>query len=64
VPPRAQGGQKLRLRGRGVRRGAEVGDLYCELQVRLPDRDDPQFAAAMRATAERYAQPVREGIVL
>jgi molecular chaperone DnaJ len=64
VPPRSQSGQKLRVRGHGVRRGAEVGDLYCELQVRLPDREDPQFAAAARATAALYERPVREGIVL
>jgi hypothetical protein len=32
--------------------------------VRLPDREDPQFAAAARATAQLYARPVREGITL
>jgi len=64
VPPRSQSGHKLRLRGRGVRRRAEAGDLYCELEVRLPDREDPQFAAAARATTELYERPVREGISL
>jgi molecular chaperone DnaJ len=64
VPPRSQSGQRLRVRGHGVQRGAEVGDLYCELEVRLPDRDDPAFAAAVRATAGLYAHPLREGIAL
>jgi molecular chaperone DnaJ len=64
VPPRSQSGHKLRLRGRGVQRGAEVGDPYCELEVRLPDREDPQLAAAARAAAELYERPLREGIAL
>ena len=44
VPPRSQSGQKLRLRGKGVRKDAETGDLYVELQVRLPDLEDAALA--------------------
>lgn len=65
VPARAQSGQKLRLRGKGVTRGKDVGDLYVELQVRVPDSEDEQLAAALRGTSSRlYSRPVREGIQL
>lgn len=59
VPPRSQPGAKLRLRGRGVRRGGEVGDLYVELDVRLPERHDPALADALRQASSAYAAPVR-----
>jgi len=64
VPPRSQSGQKLRLRGKGVRRGDDVGNLIVELAVRLPDRDDEAFAEAATAAAGAYSRPVREGVTL
>jgi curved DNA-binding protein len=64
VPPRSQGGQKLRLRGKGVRREGATGDLYAELQVHVPDRDDPRFSEAARAAQAAYSKPMREGITL
>ena len=38
VPPETQSGKVFRLRGKGVRsvRSAEVGDLYCRVQVETP----------------------------
>jgi molecular chaperone DnaJ len=64
VPARAQTGHKLRLRGKGVTRGTNTGDLYVELQVRVPESEDEQLAAALRDTARLYTRPVREGIQL
>ena len=64
VPPRSQSGQRLRLRGKGVRRGDEVGNLLVELAVRLPDRDDDAFAEAARAAGAAYSRPVREEVTL
>ena len=64
VPARSQNGQRLRLRGKGVKRTGQSGDLWVELQVRLPDRDDPRLADAIRASREDYSQPVRQGITL
>ncbi|MEW5847304.1 MAG: J domain-containing protein [Myxococcota bacterium] len=59
IPPHSQSGTKLRLRGKGVARGERRGDLYVELQVRLPERDDPRFAEAARAASAAYTTPVR-----
>jgi DnaJ-class molecular chaperone len=66
IPPRSQGGQRLRLRGRGVTRGEgkPAGDLYVELEVRLPDREDAPFAEATRRSDSLYSRPVREGLTL
>src|SRR5215469_1210243 len=44
VPPGAQSGQKLRLRGRGLP-GQPAGDQYVQLRVVLPPADSPQAKA-------------------
>ena len=64
VPARSQNGSKLRLRGKGVKRGDTTGDLYVELQVRVPDGADDALEAALRETDALYAKPVREEIRL
>lgn len=64
IPARAQSGQKLRLRGKGVKKDGATGDLYVELQVRVPDRDDARFAEAARMARGLYTHSVREGIRL
>ncbi len=64
IPPRSQSGAKLRLRERGVVRGGKKGDLYIELDVRLPDGDAPALVEAARAAEDAYSKPVREGIKL
>ena len=64
IPPHSQSGQKLRLRGKGVRRGGDVGNLIVELAVRLPDQEDTRLAEAARAAEAAYSRPVREGVAL
>jgi molecular chaperone DnaJ len=64
VPPRSQSGATLRLKEKGVPRGKDKGDLYVELDVRLPDREDARLAEAARAADSAYSRPVREGIKL
>ncbi len=44
VPKGAQGGQKMRLRGKGVKVGKrDPGDLFLHLQIKLPAADDPEL---------------------
>lgn len=64
VPPRTQTHAKLRLRGKGVPRRDERGDLIVELDVRMPDRADEVLAAALDASSQLYTKPVREGLAL
>lgn len=48
LPPGAQNGQKLRLRGKGVQvPGRDPGDLYVTLDVRLPEAGDEELLAAL-----------------
>lgn len=60
IPPRSQNRTKLRLRGKGVPRKDVRGDLIVELDVRMPDRPDPDLAEALRAARKAYSRPVRE----
>jgi curved DNA-binding protein len=64
VPARSQAGTKLRLRGKGVPRKDTRGDLYAVVDVRMPDRSDDALAAALRASAETYSEPVRHELTL
>ena len=64
IPPRSQNGARLRLRGKGIERKASRGDLFVELDVRMPDRPDDALAAALRAGGAAYSKPVREGLAL
>jgi DnaJ-class molecular chaperone len=64
IPPRSQNHARLRLRGKGIERKGTRGDLFVELDVRMPDRKDDALAAALRASAPAYSHPVREGLTL
>ena len=64
VPARAQNGSKLRLRGKGVTRGQNSGDMYVELQVRVPDSADETLASSLSDSDKLYTKPLREEIRL
>jgi curved DNA-binding protein len=59
VPPRTQSGRTLRLRGKGVTRGSEAGDLYVHVHVHLPNGDDPQIDEHVDAIERTYGGDVR-----
>jgi DnaJ-class molecular chaperone len=64
IPPRSQNHARLRLRGKGIARKTTRGDLFVELDVRMPDQKDDALADALRASASAYAKPVREDLAL
>lgn len=64
IPPRSQNHSRLRLRGKGIARKGDRGDLFVELDVRMPDQKDDALAAALRAASGAYARPVRDGLAL
>lgn len=64
VPPRSQAGAKLRVRGKGVPRKNERGDLYVELDVRMPDREDDELGRALRESDASYTAPIRKELRL
>ncbi len=64
IPKRSQPKTRLRLKGRGVERAAKAGDLFVDLDVRLPDGDDEAVAEAMRQANAGYKKPVRAALAL
>ena len=64
IPPRSQNGARLRLRGKGVERKSTRGDLFVELDVRMPDKADDKLGSALRNSGAAYSKPVREGLEL
>ncbi len=54
VPPGSSGGRQLRLRGRGIP-GNPPGDLYLELEIRLPPADSPRARELYETMARELA---------
>ncbi len=65
VPPGTTGGQKLRIKSRGLRRrdGAR-GHLYLVLRPTLPETDDPRAAELAAELSGFYAQDPRAALAL
>jgi molecular chaperone DnaJ len=57
IPPATQTGRTLRVRGKGIaRRGQPAGDLYVEVEVRVPEHLDEAVLDAVEAA---YGADVR-----
>lgn len=67
VPKASQSGQRLRLKGRGVRdpRGGERGDLYVRLMIQVPANGAAEgMQEAVEALEEAYAENPRTRLAL
>jgi curved DNA-binding protein len=63
VPAHTQGGQILRLKGKGVaRKNAEPGDLYVHFQVQLPTAESDEVRDAVKALDRAFSGDPRENI--
>jgi curved DNA-binding protein len=63
VPERAQSGQVLRLKGKGVtRKGHPTGDLYVHFLVHVPASGAPEVAALIDKLAEHQKEDPRRDI--
>lgn len=60
VPSGAQSGQRMRLRGKGVKRGERQGDLYVQFLVRLPEERSPALEEAAKILDEATSREFRE----
>jgi curved DNA-binding protein len=58
IPKGAQSARKLRLRGKGVKRGDHQGDLIVELEIVLPTSNEA--ASHIDALSALYTEPVRK----
>lgn len=59
VPEGVHSGAKLRLKGKGVRRGKQQGDFFVILDIRSPDRLDEEIRQAARQLARGYEGDLR-----
>jgi curved DNA-binding protein len=59
VPKHAQSGQIARIKGRGVKRKTEVGDLYIRFQIKLPVSESEEIEAAVTALETAMTGDVR-----
>jgi DnaJ-class molecular chaperone len=50
IPPGASSGRRLRLKGKGIKRGNTAGDQNVRLKIVLPKKMGPE----LRALAERW----------
>ncbi|HEY1536755.1 MAG TPA: J domain-containing protein, partial [Polyangiaceae bacterium] len=55
----AQSGQIARLKGRGVKRKTETGDLYIRFQIKLPATDSAEIEEAVKTLESAMAGDVR-----
>ena len=62
VPRGATSGQVLRLRGRGVKKGAGHGDQRVTLKIVAPPRIDPELEEFMRRWREDHRYDPRRGM--
>lgn len=66
IPPKSQGGQLLKVKGKGVLnpKTKQRGDLYLKLQVRLPETEDERAKALAEELGKYYKEDIRSHIRL
>ena len=64
IPAQTRQHATLRLRGKGVERKDQRGDMLIDIDVRMPDIADGAFAEALSASDKLYTTPIREGLAL
>jgi curved DNA-binding protein len=62
VPKHAQSGQIARLKGRGVKRKTETGDLFIRFQIKLPASDSDDIDAAVSTLENAMTGDVRADV--
>jgi curved DNA-binding protein len=63
VPARAQSGQVVRVRGKGVAKpGHEVGDLYVRFQIKIPTSDEPDVIDAIEKLDAHSDEDLRKDL--
>jgi DnaJ-class molecular chaperone len=62
VPKHAQSGQLARLKGRGVKRKDQQGDLLVRFMIRLPDKETAEVDKAVEALSHATSENLRDGI--
>lgn len=64
IPKNSQQGTHLRVKGKGVHRGSKHGDLFVELDIRLPEQHDEELAECLQKASALYSGDLRSHIRL
>ena len=62
VPKHAQSGQVSRVKGKGVKRQTQQGDLYVRFAVKMPEKESSAVEKAVEALDAALDGDVREDI--
>ncbi|MFZ5895891.1 MAG: DnaJ C-terminal domain-containing protein [Myxococcota bacterium] len=62
VPKHSQSGQVARLKGKGVKRGDQIGDLFVRFQIKLPTATSADVEEAVQTLEDAMTGDVRAGI--
>jgi curved DNA-binding protein len=62
VPKHAQSGQVARLKGKGVKRQQQQGDLYVRFEIKMPEAETPEIEKAIEALESATESGVRDGL--
>ncbi|MEZ6090954.1 MAG: J domain-containing protein [Pirellulaceae bacterium] len=64
IPPASSEGKRLRIKGQGVRDSkGDAGDLFVEIQIKLPQHIDEQSEQLIRDFAARNPMQPRESLI-
>lgn len=62
VPPGTSSGSKLRIKGRGIKRGSEQGDQFCVIKIVVPKHLSDDEQAFIHEMSRRHPLNPREGL--
>lgn len=54
VPPKTQGGRKLRIKGHGIRKNTQKGDLHIRLNIIIPLEDNPETEKVLSELEQQF----------
>ena len=64
IPPGSSSGKRLRVKGQGVRDASGgAGDLFVELQIKLPEQLDDESRQAIERIERLYTEQPRAGLI-
>lgn len=64
IPPGSSSGKRLRVKGQGVRdTSGAAGDLFVELQIKLPEQLDDESRKAIERIEQLYTEQPRTGLI-
>jgi DnaJ-class molecular chaperone len=64
IPPGSSSGKRLRVKGQGVRDASgTAGDLFVELQIKLPEQLDDESRQAIERIERLYTEQPRTGLI-